>query len=238
MNRFIITDEVNTKLIQPEDVLCVGSSSALETAKGYLPWMTFPEMLLSASVAAVRALRDKAITKITTVEQLRLYKNCVSDEWKTKVVYIEHPHRNGVLIESSLYKDYILREMVSDISNYIMNHLDLSKMVIGQVVSGKGYAKVKVPVNQLNAEATIECSLNKNYVFSVSDTHVIPSDEEKYVWINQFPDIISAVKHCSRTMEMCKSVALALDVGLGYGPATVNAGAKKNYDFYISYTKA
>ena len=248
MNKYIITDEVNTSQIKPEDILWAGAGAA-KAAAGAAGSRRFHRRLppfavllsgqgeRSAAMAAALAMRDKSITKITTVKQLERYHNCISDEWKTKVVYVEHPHRKGVLIEATLYKDYILREMVADISNYIMDHLDLSKLVIGLIVSDKGNAKVKVPVEQVNAEATIKCNLNKNYLFSVCDTHAIPSDEEKYVWISQFPDIIAAVKHGSGKMEVRKKVTLDLDVGAGLGKAKLGAGAKKNFEFYITYTK-
>ncbi len=233
MKKYIITDAVDTSLIKPENVLWPGAAVAAVAfgfvpVVGFVPWTT---------TAVARAMRDRSVTKITTVDELCKYHNCISNEWKTKVLYVEHPHRKGVLIEAALYKDYILREMVADVSNYIMDHLDLSKLVVGLIVSDNGNAKVKVPVEQVNAEAAIKCSLNKNYLFSVCDTHAVPTDGAKYIWISQFPDIIAAVRHGSGKMEVRKKIALDLDVGVGAGKASANADRKKEHEFYISYSK-
>lgn len=234
MNKYIITGKVNTKLLKPEDVLWVNAAKRVFPIAGAIPAVG----IAMAAVALARVLKDNSVVKITTLEQLSAYKNCISSEWKNNVIYVEHPHRKNVLVEGSLYKDYILREMVADIANYISDHLDLSKMVIGLITSGKANAKVTVPVQEVNVDATIQCSLDKNYIYSVNDTHAMVPEDPSYVWMGLFPDIVSAVEHRAGKMEIRKKVAMDLDVHSSLGDKIGgNLGAKRDYEFYITYVK-
>ena len=239
MNRYIITSSVNTKLVKAEDVIWAGASQAIPAVIGVAPFAGIAALAPLAAVAVARDMKDTSITKITSLEQLSQYKNCISPEWKPNVIYVEHPHRQNVLIEASLYKDYILREMVSDVANYISDHLDLSKMVIGLITSGRANAKVNVPVQEVNADATLKCNLDKNYIYSVNDTRAIVVDDANYVWMGLFPDIVSAVEHQAGKMEIRKKISMNLDVNAGLGKGIGGAiGAKKDYEFYVTYVKA
>lgn len=236
MNKYFITNEVNTKLIKGDDILWAGAGVVARMAPlvGAIPLVA----ILSTAVSLALAAKDNSITKITSVDQLRQFKNCITNEWKTKTIYIEHPHRKNVLIEAALYKDYILREMVADIANYITDHLDLSKLVIGLVSSSRANAKVNIPVQELNADATMKCNLDKNYIFSISDSHANPPENSSYVWISMFPDIISAVEHGSGKMEVRKTVTMDLDIHAGLGKAVGGVvGVKDKYEFYVTYVK-
>lgn len=239
MNKYIITSSVNTKLVKPEDVIWAGAAKAIPAVIGAVPLAGIAALAPLAAVAVARAMKDNSITKITSLEQLSQYKNCISTEWKPNVIYVEHPHRQNVLIEASLYKDYILREMVSDVANYISDHLDLSKMVIGLIASGRSNAKINVPVQEVNADATLKCNLDKNYIYSVNDTRAIVGEETSYVWMGLFPDIVSAVEHQAGKMEIRKKISMNLDVNAGLGKAIGGSiGAKKDYEFYVTYVKA
>ena len=43
--------------------------------------------------------------------------------WDLHAIYVAHPRRTNAFLRVEDYKDYILREMVSDIANYIIDHL-------------------------------------------------------------------------------------------------------------------
>lgn len=100
----------------------------------------------------------------------------------------------------------------------------------------KGNAKV--PVNKINADATISCDLNSDYLFTIKNTKAMPVADKQYVWINLFPDIASAVNHGAGEMEIKKAVNYDFDIGVGLGKK-IKAGlnAKNKYEFYIAFSQ-
>ncbi len=249
MEKYMICDDVDLKALNPKEVFWPTTASAAAVAAGAVPGLgknSFPfggliaEVVAGVAVGAVRAakeLKDPSIRRITSIDELKEFKNGISGEWKKKTIYVKHPCFNNVLLEAGLYKDFILREMVADIADYISDHLDLSSLVIGIVASGKGSAKVKIPVQEINPGASLKCELDKNYLYSVFDTHAIAPEKTDYVWINQFPDVKSAVLHGAGKMEITKKASFDLDVKIGAEKANVAAKADKGQEFYISYVK-
>lgn len=234
MNKFMITEKANAQSLKADDVLWKGAKILLDAG------MDIPVLVVGGGVLAAFAvgkmMKDATITKITSPEQLRQYKNCISRNWKTNVLYVEHPYMENVLIEAALYKNYILRDMVADIANYIMDHLELSKIVIGLVSAKHGESKFTVPVSNVNAEAHIKCNLSTKYMFSMKNTHINPNSKYEYTWINQFPDVIAAVEHKAGSYEVCDAVQMNLEAGINAGVLFSGAAkGEKDYEFYIAY---
>lgn len=250
MNKYMIADEVDINRIKPEDVLLELAEKMPEgkNSVGFSGMNISKTVMLTQAAAAVRSpiavavlikmMHDKSITKITSLEQLSRFRNCTSSEWKKKTLYVEHPHRNNALIEATLYKDYIIREMVSDIANYISDHLDLSSMVIGLVDTRKANAKVNVSVKKINDKASLECNLDNNYAFTVNDTHAAHPENASYTWIGMFPDVMSAVEHSAGKLEVRKKVSMDLNVNASHNKVAGGIGAKRELEFYILFVKA
>lgn len=175
--------------------------------------------------------------KIETTEQLEQYTLCGSNEWKKNIIYIEHPRAPKTLIESNLYKDYILREMVSDVSNYIMDRIELESLVIGIVDDKKLDGDASVSAGEIDANAKYECELYKGYMFAIKGTKPV---EEKgtYNWISLFPDVVVAVEHGADSLENIKEVKIDCESTLGIGKKlSAKLGFEKSYKFYINYSR-
>ncbi|MDO5445910.1 MAG: hypothetical protein Q4F31_09870 [Eubacteriales bacterium] len=240
MNKYIITNSVRfSELKNMEHSAATISGNSVFRAE-------VPELLKAAAggipalgVYAIKYMADNAVIKIHSAAELISYKNALPTDWKKNTLYIEHPLCRKVLIEASVYKDYILREMVADITNYVADHLDLQKYVIGLVASNHHRADACINVKDIDAEASMNIQLNKNYFMALQDSHANENPERDYIWISRFPDIISAVEHKSGRMEVVKKIALDLDANVGM-MKKMNAGikAEKQYEFYIKYVRA
>ena len=69
------------------------------------------------------------------------------------------------------YKDYILREMVSDIANYIIDHLSPQKITIG-IVSNKGIgAAAPIPVEEIVIDAKLHCNISSSYCIDFENSN-------------------------------------------------------------------
>lgn len=55
--------------------------------------------------------------------------------------------------------------MIADVFDYISDHMDLSRIVIGLITSGKVKTKMAVSVEDLNVQVSLNCALDKEYVF-------------------------------------------------------------------------
>lgn len=94
---------------------------------------------------------------------------------------------------------------------------------------------IKIPVKTLNANATFDCELSQSYLCRMIDTTRKRSAfSDNYLWIDQFPDIKSAVDHGTNEYECIQETKVYL-IGNGFDLAGGNA--EKKINLYISYKK-
>ena len=187
------------------------------------------------TASSMKKIYQLATTTRLTIRDMDRYINSSNAEWKENVVYIEHPRRNKVLIPINEYKEYILREMVSDIANYIQDNLRVSKLTIGIVASFNAGLGANISVKEINADAKIKCKLAKDYLVNYEESTKTIS-RHKYIWIDKFPDIKTAVEHKNKKFEVVKDSTL--DFGIKANimeKAGIDGLGGKKYKFYISY---
>ncbi len=178
---------------------------------------------------------------ISSRSELQKYQCATKSPWRHGVIYIEHPRCRQMLIPKKDYNNYILRDIIADIQNYITDHFAVSELVIGFVSSSKfslsGDAVlgsgIKVPVKSVNSNATFDCELSQTYMCRLLDTNRKKTKEShSYLWIDQFPDIISAVKHGTNKYESIQETSLFL---VANGLGLLSGKKEKKVQLYISY---
>lgn len=234
MNKYRISKEVDIE----ESSCKVGekpnSVNALAKSLFAVPLIAAPVV----SAIALTQMMDKDIKEIKTVEELSEY-SCVEDSWKKDCIYVEHPRIPKLLIEASVYKDFILKNMMAEIFDYITDRIAVKKIVLGLENKGKMKVGASVPINSLVADAKITGSLNSSYVSTMENVSCTNDDNKEYPWLKYYPDIVAAVKKNAGKMEIKQSIKMNLEVGLGLSGAIKGAfSAEQEYSFYVYYEKA
>lgn len=192
---------------------------------------------LAVSAAIVEAVveffsRQAELLPLSKAEHLV---NATNADWRINHFYIEHPRRNQILIPIFDYNDFIKREIVADIANYIMDHFSVKKLVIGIVSKGKAGADAAIPVKNINVDAAISCNLEKDFYVKFENSQK-PDIGHEYYWIDCFPEIKAAVEHKSKAFETIKINAVEL---MASANAAKKIGVKlvsnKKLQLYISY---
>lgn len=197
------------------------------------------DLLFSSTIRTVynlaKSVNDVAV--INTSQILKSFTNYKGESWIHDIVYVEHPRMPKVLIPESEFKNLLLREVISDISNYILDNLSVAELTFGVVSSSGGGIGASFPVNQVNANAKINCQIAKSYYHHVTDT-VRTNHKRNYIWIDVFPEIKSAVEHGAGSMENIIKSSFNFSAELGIADMIKGSlGMNKNMEFYISYMK-
>lgn len=234
MNKYRISKDVD--IDKSESVMGI-QTLPTNFVKVGLPAIPFVGVPLTG-VMVLKELADSDVREIKTIEELDTF-SCTSDEWSSRCIYVEHPIISKRLIESRMYKDYILKELMSDIFNYITDRIAVKKITIGLMSIGKFDAGATIPIKDVVVEATTAGCLDSNYQCTMEDVDCTNDDNKEYPWIKYHPDIVAAVQKNAGKLEITQSVKMELDVNLGL--KDVVKGAFKNekeYKFYVYYEKA
>lgn len=225
MNKYIIKDG-NTTLID----------KAKKIGFSYAKSIMNPPIVRSVKLLKGLNKIDPNLKTINTDEANR-YINASNSDWKFDTIYIEHPRKNNVLIPLNEYKDFILRQMVGDIADYIQDNMRVSRLTIGIVSSFKLGLGATIPVQSINTNAKINCEIAKDYVVNYTSSKLVNKGKSTYVWIDKFPDVKSAVTHDVCEFEAIKETSVDLDVGINIPSEQLSGsftGGKK-MKFYIFY---
>lgn len=156
--------------------------------------------------------------------------------WDLHAIYVAHPRRANAFLRVEDYKDYILREMVSDIANYIIDHLSPQKITIG-IVSNKGIgAAAPIPVEDIVIDAKLHCNISSSYCIDFENS-TARSTASEYVWIDKFPDVKSAVEHQAEKMEIIKETSVNLNAEAAASGLSAMLKINSKVKFYIYYKK-
>lgn len=107
------------------------ASNAINTNLTKAGLLTIP--FVGAPIAGAMILSElasKDIKTITSLEELDTF-SCSESEWNKECIYIEHPIIPKRLIEARVYKDYILKELMAEIFDYITDNIAVKKIVLG-----------------------------------------------------------------------------------------------------------
>lgn len=170
------------------------------------------------------------------------FKNVSGEKWIPGCSYISHPINTNHYIEKNCFKDYILREMLNDVVNYILDNFGVSLLVVGIVVNKdfNGELGVSIPVCNINSEAKLNISVSQDY--TVRGTEYEKSKiKHEYTWIKKFPEIKTAVEHNAKSFERIENIDSSLTASLGfdvpYSDINASCSQNKKLSIYISYTK-
>lgn len=184
---------------------------------------------------------DESRYSISEIEKMK-FRNLSGERWIPNCKYVSHPMKPNEYIEEPCFKDFILREMLNDVVNYILDNFGVSTLVVGIVVNKDyhGELGVAIPVCNINAEAKLNVSISQDY--TVRGTGYEKSRvKHEYTWIKKFPEIRTAVEHNAKTFERIENVDSSLSASLGFNSLAFGTNAEYNQNkklsIYISYAK-
>ncbi len=213
--------------------------SKVNVGKTVLKSVVLSHFGLIGALATTKILNDNDLknAKKITLLQASNFINASNSDWKLNAIYVEHPRRSNMLIPIKEYKDYILREMVADIANYIQDNIIISRLTIGIVSSFNSSLGATIPVHEINANAKIDCKVARDYVVNYIGSSKMNKNSD-YVWIDKFPDVKSAVTHNVNEFEVIKETSIDLNVNANASNTVSGAfSTEKKMKFYISYSQ-
>ena len=182
---------------------------------------------------------QKNITIIDTKEKLAGYSNATGENWNTHCYYLAHPQNEKILIQQEYYKSFLIRQMTAEIVEYIGAHMALKEIYVALVRTSKVKGEAAVPISTLKIGATLDCEVYSSYVFSAKDRNKTSIwNKPKFLWINSFPDVKSAVSGKSKSFETISECGYNFSAGLNASEIKAIFGAEKALKFYIKYEKA
>lgn len=239
MNKYKISKDIDVAnstsvMGKGKDLLNPKVMAAMAIA-GAAPAMVGAAPVIGGAIAA--KMIDNGVTVIKTLEELNEY-SCVDETWDKNCIYVEHPRIPKRLIEARLYKDYILKEMMSEIFDFITDRVAVKKIVLGLENKGKMSAKASVPINNIVADASLSGSLNSSYISTAENVPCTHNNNREYPWLKYYPDIVAAVKKNAGKLEIKQTVKMDLEVGLGVQGMVKGAfNMDQEYSFYVYYEK-
>lgn len=235
MNKYKLSKKIDVNKSTSVMGLNESQSKKLKTAAKATMWIT---MWPVVGAIAIKNKLPKEVKEITTLEELDTF-TCVDTKWNTDCIYVEHPRIPKRLIEDRFYKDYILKELMSEIFDFITDHIPIKKIVLGLETKKKLDFKNSIPINSLVSNATLGGSLNSHYICTMEDVECSNEIDKEYPWLVYYPDIVSAVKKGVGKLEIKQSIKMNLNVNAGIkSVGNLAFNQEKDYSFYVYYEKA
>lgn len=179
------------------------------------------------------------------------FKNLSGKEWNSKKEYVSHPINKNSFIERDCYKDFILREIMNDVVNYILDNFGVSFLTVGLVTNANTSSNfdlgLSIPIVKINANAKINVSISQKYSFTGTG-YEKSFTKHNYTWVDKFPEVITAVEHNAKSFERVESVENSLFTGFGLSShsvvsplfdcdASYSRSSNNDLYIYISYTQ-
>lgn len=134
-------------------------------------------------------------------EELSKFENPKNKEWKQSKnpmnmhFYIQHPKKEKYLIESTDFLNFIHKEQMMEIYDYVVSSLKIKSIKInilqGQEISTKG--EIPLEEGQFNYDARF--SYNSNAVIDYSADNILEGiNRNNYYWLDEFPEVKDLVK--------------------------------------------
>ena len=150
-------------------------------------------------------------------EELEKFYNPLGDRWVAKKkYYISHPkkERENYLLEASKFHEYIVREQLEEIANYLHHELNINSLKI-EVEDGNDfsfYTNIAIEEMNLNDEGKVELKGDKtlDIKWSENDTREYEANQEEkevdylesgnlngkneFLWIEDFEGLVNKVQ--------------------------------------------
>ncbi|MDE6502183.1 MAG: hypothetical protein K2L10_08880 [Ruminococcus sp.] len=180
----------------------------------------------------------KTTVVLERMPSINQYKNCLNEAWQTGVEYWEHPKKSNYMISQKQYKDYLIREMMSEIMEFVSENMALEKFVVTLMSSKKTKGDVSVKIEDVNVGTKFSGYVDTQYMYTLENVPKAKHAKGVPIWLNAFPNIVSAVKHGVGSMETTEKVEAGVTFGLsGADVAKASFGAYKSMTFYIYFKR-
>ncbi|EOU1761327.1 hypothetical protein ACV3P1_11560 [Clostridium perfringens] len=126
-------------------------------------------------------------------EELEKFYNPFGDRWVAKKkYYISHPkkERENYLLEASKFHEYIVREQLLEIANYLHHELNINSLKI-EAEEGNdfsSYTNIVLEEMNLNDEGKVELKGDKTLEIKWSEN---VNSQNEFLWIDDFEDLVN-----------------------------------------------
>ncbi|MDK0794954.1 hypothetical protein ACQR24_03295 [Clostridium perfringens] len=129
-------------------------------------------------------------------EELERFCNPLGDRWVAKKkYYISHPkkERENYLLEASKFHEYIFREQLEEIANYIHCELNINSLKI-EVEEGNGFSSYNnVPIEGMKLKDHGKAELKGDKTLEINWSENVNSQNE-FLWIEDFKGLVNKVQ--------------------------------------------
>ena len=142
-------------------------------------------------------------------EELEKFYNPLGDRWVAKKkYYISHPkkERENYLLEASKFHEYIVREQLLEIANYLHHELNINSLKI-EVEEGNdfsSYTNIVLEEMNINNDGKVELKGDKTLEIKWSEN---VNSQNEFLWIEDFKGLVN------RVQELKSSNKIGEDVG-------------------------
>ncbi|MDU1307582.1 MAG: hypothetical protein E6936_08995 [Clostridium perfringens] len=129
-------------------------------------------------------------------EELEKFYNPLGDRWVAKKkYYISHSkkERENYLLEASKFHEYIVREQLEEIANYLHHELNINSLKI-EVEDGNDfsfYNNIAIEEMNLNDEGKVELRGDKTLEIKWSEN---VNSQNEFLWIEDFDGLVNKVQ--------------------------------------------
>lgn len=129
-------------------------------------------------------------------EELERFCNHLGDRWiAKKKYYISHPkkERENYLLEASKFHEYIVREQLEEIANYLHSELNINSLNI-EIEEGNdfsSYTNIAIEEMNLNDEGKVELKGDKTLEIKWSEN---VNSQNEFLWIDDFDGLVNKVQ--------------------------------------------
>ncbi|MCX0404966.1 hypothetical protein [Clostridium perfringens] len=129
-------------------------------------------------------------------EELEKFYNPLGDRWVAKKkYYISHPkkERENYLLKASKFHEYIVREQLEEIANYLHSQININSLKI-EVEDGNDfsfYTNIAIEEMNLNDEGKVELKGDKTLDIKWSEN---VNSQNEFLWIDDFDGLVNRVQ--------------------------------------------
>lgn len=127
-------------------------------------------------------------------EELERFCNPLGDRWVAKKkYYISHPKKENYLLEASKFHEYIFREQLLEIANYIHCELNINYLKI-EVEEGNDFSSYNnVPIEEMKLKDHGKVELKGDKTLEINWSENVNSQNE-FLWIEDFEGLVNKVE--------------------------------------------
>jgi len=130
-------------------------------------------------------------------DEINRFTEAYGDEFIDDKYYVRHPKKikTDYLIPADKFHQYIIREQISDMIDYMRSNLRIKELEINILRQDKGKVGLKGILEGLSLSGETTLDIKTGYTAKIKCTRPLKASEKKqtYTWIDEFPHLISIV---------------------------------------------